>query len=77
MDMYLTQVDVQYSEDDGQRELGSVEGEEPLGGVHVRLYPVVLHVLMQVWQILLQGQHIMEMDGQLGEHMFVWKKTKQ
>ena len=35
---HLTEVDIKDSVDDGEGKLGSVDGEEPLGGVHVCLY---------------------------------------
>ena len=35
---HLTEVDIKDSVDNGEGKLGSVDGEEPLGGVHVCLY---------------------------------------
>jgi len=52
---HLTQVDVQNPEDDGERKLGGVEGEEPLRGIHMCFYPVLCHVFMEVWEVLLQS----------------------
>ena len=46
MHAYLTEVDIQNSEDDGQRELGGVEGEEPLRGKHVSLDTIGLEMLV-------------------------------
>ena len=37
---HLAEVDIEDPKDNGERELGSVDGEEPLGGVHVRLNPM-------------------------------------
>ena len=36
---HLAEIDIKDPEDDGERELGRVDGEKPLGGVHVRLHP--------------------------------------
>ena len=46
---HLTQVSVYDSEDNGEGELGGVEGEEPLGGVHVGLDTLLLEVQVHVW----------------------------
>ena len=43
---HLTEIDVHDSEDHGDGELGSVDGEEPLGRVHVSLHSLVLEVAM-------------------------------
>ena len=50
---YLTEVDVQYSEDNGEGELGSVDGQEPLGSIHVSLYTINVEMLIEIWQIFL------------------------
>ena len=50
---YLTEIDVEYSEDDGEGKLGGVDGEEPLRGIHVSLYTIGLEVLIEIRQILL------------------------
>jgi hypothetical protein len=41
------------TEDNGEGELGSVDGEEPLGGIHVSLYTVGLEVLIEIKHIFL------------------------
>ena len=44
----LTEIEIQDVEDDVQRELRRVEGEEPLGGKHVHFHADAVKVLMQV-----------------------------
>ena len=39
-----------------QRELGSVESEEPLAGKHVHLHTLLLEVLPQLRYVLLWGE---------------------
>ena len=55
-DTYLTEINVQYSEDNGERELGSVDGQEPLRCIHVCLYPIGLEMLVEVEQVFLQDK---------------------
>ena len=45
---HLAQVDVYDPEDHGEGELGGVEGEEPLRGVHVGLDALLLEVQVHV-----------------------------
>lgn len=53
---YLTEKQVSDVEHHAQGELGSEEGEEPLGGVHVRLQVKFLEMGPQVWKLFLYGQ---------------------
>ena len=60
---YLTEVDIKDSVDDGEGELGGVDGEEPLGGVHVCLYPTQLEVLIQLRHVLLIEKLVRRVDN--------------
>lgn len=51
--MYLTQQQVGDVEDHAEGELGSKEGQEPLGGIHVSLQIQILEVRPQIWELLL------------------------
>lgn len=54
--MYLTQQQVSDVEDHAEGELGSKEGQEPLGGIHVSLQIQILEVRPQIWELLLHTQ---------------------
>lgn len=54
--MYLTQQQVGDVEDHAEGELGSKEGQEPLGGIHVSLQIQILEVRPQIWELLLHTQ---------------------
>lgn len=54
--MYLTEQQVSDVENHAQGELGSEEGEEPLGGIHVCLQVQLLEVGPQVWKLFLWEQ---------------------
>ena len=52
---YMTEVDVHDPEDHGNGELDGEDGEEPLGGVHVSLYPLLYEVAVKTLHVLLRG----------------------
>lgn len=54
---HLAQQQVDDMEDHVERELGCEEGEEPLGGVHVRLQTHVEEVSVQIWDVFLMGEN--------------------
>ena len=54
---HLAEVDVHDPEDHGDGELGGVDGEEPLGGVHVCLHPLLMEVPVEPLHVLLYDQH--------------------
>lgn len=54
---HLAQQQVNDMEDHVERELGCKEGEEPLGGVHVRLQTHVEEVSVQIWDVFLLGEN--------------------
>ncbi len=54
--MYLTEQQVSDVENHAQGKLGSEEGKEPLGGIHVCLQVQLLEVRPQVWKLFLQEQ---------------------
>ena len=60
---YLTEVDIKDSVDDGEGELGGVDGEEPLGGVHVCLYSTQLEVLIQLRHVFLIEKLVRRVDN--------------
>lgn len=60
--VYLTQQQVGDVEDHAEGELGSEEGQEPLGGVHMSLQIQILEVRPQIWELLLHT-HKKETDN--------------
>lgn len=57
---YLKEKQVSDVENHAQGELGSEEGEEPLGGVHVCLQVKFLEMGPQVWKLFLYEQIVEE-----------------
>ena len=53
---YLAEEDVHDSKDHGDGELGGVDGEEPLGGVHVCLHSLVVEVAVESLHVLLHDR---------------------
>lgn len=51
--MHLTQQQVGDVEDHAEGELGSEEGQEPLGGIHMSLQVQILEMSPQIWELLL------------------------
>lgn len=55
--VYLTQQQIGDVEDHAEGELGSEEGQKPLGGIHMSLQIKILEVRPQIWELLLYTQN--------------------